>query len=314
MRVRFSSWDFDGSGMMGVYSQDDLRSLRPERAFFVGVDSDGCVFDSMTVKQCDYFHPLIVRFWGLEPIEKVLRETAEFVNLGSAWRGRNRFFALLKTFDLLAARTDVKLSGVALPDVEAIRAYVDSGVPLGNPTLETTVERDGNPELRRMLEWSLAVNREITARPEPIPPFAGALEALRRIAAAADAMVVSQTPEAALVSEWREHGIDGQVRLIAGQEIGTKAEQIRLAASGKYADGRILLVGDAPGDLEAAREAGVRFYPIVPGREVESWRQFNATFFDRFLAGQYGEDQENAQIDAFLKALPEQPPWIKGER
>ena len=99
------------------------------------------------------------------------------------------------------------------------------------------------------------------------------------------------------------------MRLIAGQEIGTKAEQIRLAATGKYAEGKILLIGDAPGDLEAAREAGVRFYPILPGREVESWRQFNAFTLDRFLAGQYGEDDEAVQIDTFLAALPESPSW-----
>lgn len=294
---------------MGSYNQGDLRDLRPAHDFFVGVDSDGCVFASMTVKQCECFHPLIIRFWGLDLIERQLRETAEFVNLGSSWRGRNRFFALLKTFDLLAARADVKASGVPMPDVESIRAYVESGVALGNPTLEAEVARSGNAELNRMLEWSLAVNREIAARPEPIPPFPGAVDALRRIASTADAMVVSQTPEAALVSEWQEHGIDGLVRLIAGQEIGTKAEQIRLAAIGKYTDGNVLLIGDAPGDLEAAREAGVRFYPIVPGREVESWRQFNETFFDRFLAGRYSKDDESKQIDAFLAALPEQPSW-----
>jgi phosphoglycolate phosphatase-like HAD superfamily hydrolase len=292
---------------MGVYCQDDLRSLLPRHAFFVGVDSDGCVFDSMTIKQCDVFHPLIIRFWGLASIEGPLRETAEFVNLRSVWRGRNRFFALLKTFELLVARDDVKAAGVALPEVDAIRAYVESGVALGNPTLEETVARDGDPELRRMLSWSLAVNRAIEARTEPIPPFAGAVDALRAIAGRADTMVVSQTPEAALVSEWREHGIDGLVRLIAGQEIGTKAEQIRLAAIGKYAVGKILLIGDAPGDLDAAREAGVRFYPIVPGHEVESWRQFNAVFLDRFLAGEYGKEDEDTQIEAFLAALPEQP-------
>lgn len=295
--------------MMGVYNQDDLRELRPAHDFFVGVDSDGCVFDSMTVKQCETFHPLIIRFWGLEAIARPLRETAAFINLHSVWRGRNRFVALLKTFELLADRADVKAAGVPLPDVDAIRRYVESGVALGNPTLEEAVARDENPELRRMLAWSLAVNRAISARTEPIPPFVGALDALRRISSVADAMVVSQTPEAALVSEWREHKIDSLVRLIAGQELGTKAEHIRLAAIGKYPQDKILLIGDAPGDLEAAREAGVRFYPIVPGREIESWRQFNATFLNRFLAGQYGEADENRQISAFLAALPEKPSW-----
>ena len=294
---------------MGAFTSEDLRDLRPDHDFFIGLDSDGCVFDSMTIKQCEYFHPLIIEVWGLGMIGRQVRETATFVNLGSVWRGQNRFVALLKMFELLAERADVRASGIVLPDIESIRDYVDSGVPLGDPSLELAVARDGRPEWRRMLAWSRAVNRAIDARLAPIPPFAGATEALQRMAAVADVMVVSQTPETALVSEWREHAIDGFVRLIAGQEIGTKAEHIRLAASNKYADGHILLIGDAPGDLAAAREAGVRFYPVVPGQETESWRQFNTTFLDCFLAGQYGQTEEKVQIDAFLAALPESPSW-----
>lgn len=294
---------------MGVYSQNDLRSLVPLHDAFVGIDSDGCVFDSMVEKQCVHFHPLIIEFWNFERIERELRETAEFVNLGSVWRGRNRFFALLKTFELLADRADVKSSGIPLPDLAAIRAYVDSGVALGNPSLEDAVRRGGSPELRRMLDWSLAVNRDIDARTEPIHPFPGAIEALGRIASVADSMVVSQTPEAALVSEWHQHGIDKQVRLIAGQELGSKAEQIRLAAKGKYPQNRILLIGDAPGDLEAAREAGVCFYPIVPGREADCWKRLIEDVLEQFLAGRYNSNCEMNLVDAFLKALPALPPW-----
>jgi hypothetical protein len=33
------------------YSQDILRQLPPEHPFFIGVDSDGCVFDTMGIKQ-----------------------------------------------------------------------------------------------------------------------------------------------------------------------------------------------------------------------------------------------------------------------
>jgi phosphoglycolate phosphatase-like HAD superfamily hydrolase len=294
---------------MGLYSRDDLAGLQPRHDALIGIDSDGCVFDSMAVKQCWHFHPLIIRHWGLERIGAALRETAEFVNLGSVWRGRNRFVSLLKTFELLAARADVRSAGVALPALDPIRAYVESGVALGNPTLEEAAARTGNAELARLLAWSLDVNRSIAAQPEPIPPFAGAREALARMAAVADTIVVSQTPEAALVSEWRQHGMEGFVRLIAGQELGTKAEHITLAAKGKYAPGRVLLLGDAPGDLEAAREAGVSFFPIVPGHEVECWKRFRDEALGRFLAGNYDADYADGLMEPFLKALPAQPPW-----
>jgi phosphoglycolate phosphatase-like HAD superfamily hydrolase len=294
---------------MGLYSRDDLAGLRPRHDALIGVDSDGCVFDSMAVKQCRHFHPQIIRHWGLERIGDALRETAEFVNLGSVWRGRNRFAALLKTFELLEARADVRSSGVALPALAPIREYVESGVALGNPTLEEAATRTGNAELARLLAWSLDVNRSIASQPEPIPPFAGAREALARMAAVADTIVISQTPEAALVSEWRQHGIDRFIRIIAGQELGTKAEHITLASKGKYDPRRVLLLGDAPGDLEAAQEAGVSFFPIVPGREEECWKRFGDEALDRFLAGNYDSDYADGLVGTFLKALPAQPPW-----
>ena len=51
----------------------DLIALRPAHDAFVGVDSDGCVFDTMDVKQKAHFHPLICTFWGLERIETQVR-------------------------------------------------------------------------------------------------------------------------------------------------------------------------------------------------------------------------------------------------
>ena len=46
--------------------------------------------------------------------------------------------------------------------------------------------------------------------------------AWRNAAPQADVMVISQTPGEALRREWAEHGIEKHVRLIAGQEMGSK--------------------------------------------------------------------------------------------
>ncbi len=294
---------------MGVYSRQDLELLKPQHDALIGIDSDGCVFDSMSVKQCVHFHPLIIRFWQLESIESALRETAEFVNLRSVWRGRNRFAALLKTFELLETRADVLQSGVKLPDLNSLRGFVHSGKSLGNPALEAEVAGSGNTELQRLLEWSKAVNRSIESQPVPIPLFNGVRKSLILMAETADTLVVSQTPEAALVSEWRQHGLEGLVRLIAGQELGSKAEHLRLASEGKYAAGRVLLLGDAPGDLEAAVVAGVSFYPILPGGEAASWERFHDEALKRFLDGTYDALYQAALVQAFLNLLPSTPPW-----
>ena len=38
------------------------------KRFFVGIDSDGTVFDSMTVKHLEAFIPQMTEIWGLQHI------------------------------------------------------------------------------------------------------------------------------------------------------------------------------------------------------------------------------------------------------
>ena len=45
------------------------------------------------------------------------------------------------------------------------------------------------------------------------------------------------------------------------------------------------MVGDAPGDWNAAKANGVLFYPIDPGYEDESWQRFFEEALPRFFAG-----------------------------
>jgi phosphoglycolate phosphatase-like HAD superfamily hydrolase len=293
------------------YTMDDLKGFRPRHDSFVGIDSDGCVFDTMDVKQKEHFHPLILQIWGLQKIEKQVRAAAEFSNLYSRWRGTNRFPALLRMFDLLADWDEVKASGVPLPDVGALRAYCHSGLPLGNPSLQAEVTRTSDPELRRVLAWSVAVNKDIDEKMRPVPTFPWARQALEKMHASSDLIVVSQTPEEALVKEWSHHGIAHLVALIAGQELGTKAEHIRFATQGRYQPGRVLMIGDALGDHKAAQENQAAFYPIIPGREAESWQRLHDEAYDLFLQGKYEGVYAERLIQAFHASLPETPPWKK---
>jgi hypothetical protein len=103
--------------------QHTLKSLVPAHDYFIGIDSDGCVFDSMEVKQKEFFIPNALKYFDLFAISRPLRETWEFVNLYSIYRGGNRFTSLLKVFELLQKREDVKASGCRLPDLSALRQW-----------------------------------------------------------------------------------------------------------------------------------------------------------------------------------------------
>lgn len=277
--------------------------------YLVGIDSDGCVFDTMDIKQKECFVPNIIKFWNLQPIAKYVRETVEFVNLYSKWRGVNRWPALIMVFDLLAERHEVARRKLKLPRLNDLREWVKSESKLSNDSLKEAVERTQSEELANALAWSEKVNADIAEMVKGIPPFPFAVESLERLASVADLIVVSQTPHEALQREWQEHGIDRYVQVIAGQEMGTKAEHLRLAMEGRWPSEKVLMIGDALGDLKAARANGAMFYPINPGREEQSWKRFLEETLDQVLSGSYaGEPMERA-ISEFEALLPEVPPW-----
>jgi phosphoglycolate phosphatase-like HAD superfamily hydrolase len=286
-----------------------LRSLKPAHDFFVGVDSDGCAFDTMEIKHKECFIPNIVAYWGLQPVARFAREAAEFVNLYSKWRGINRWPALTMAFDLLAERPEVRKRGASIPAAPKVREFIQSGLPLGNPALKDLVNKTGDPELKQALEWSEAVNRAVEWMVHGVPPFPRVRESLQHLEGVADVIVVSATPGEALVREWQEHDLAKHVRVIAGQEMGTKKEHLALAARGKYAGDHILMIGDAPGDMQAARANGALFFPVNPGNEDLSWERFFTEGMPRFLAGRYAGAYEAGLIAEFEAGLPDTPPW-----
>jgi phosphoglycolate phosphatase-like HAD superfamily hydrolase len=285
-----------------------LRDFKPSKEFFVGIDSDGCIFDSMEIKHKECFTPMFIKHFELQAVSKYAREVWEFVNLYSKTRGANRFPALLKAVKLLGARPPVQARGVTMPDLTALDAWIKRESKLGNATLNAEV-KNGNRGLEQVKRWSDAVNAQIEDIVTGVPPFPLVRDCLQKINQSADAMCISQTPAEALKREWAEHGIDPYVKIIAGQEMGTKTEHIKFAAAAKYPPNRILMIGDAPGDFDAAKKNGALFFPINPGREEASWQRLNEEGLDHFFAGNYGGSYEAALVKEFDACLPEKPGW-----
>ena len=289
--------------------QDNLRNLKPKKEFFIGIDSDGCVFDSMEVKQKEFFIPNALKYFNLFPVSKVLRETWEFVNLYSIHRGGNRFTSLIKVFELLSERKEIRENGYILPDLSSLKNWVKIETKLSNKNLHKYFESNYNPNLEKVVRWTEAVNKDITDWFRNIPPFSYARASLEKISSIADVVIVSQTPLEALAREWMEHDLKKYVRDIAGQEHGTKTEHIELSAKGKYADSKILMIGDAKGDLDAAKNNGILFFPIIPGKEDQSWERFLNEGFEKLIKSEFEADYEEELLLEFVKSLPETAPW-----
>jgi phosphoglycolate phosphatase-like HAD superfamily hydrolase len=284
-----------------------MFSFTPKHEFLVGIDSDGCAFDSMELKHKECFIPNIINYWNLQGISKYAREAAEFVNLYSRSRGINRFPALIESLDWMRKRPEVQARGVAVPDPQGLVAWMLRETKLGNPALAAAVEATGDPDLKQALAWSTAVNESIEKMVRGVPPFPGVRESLQRLSGRADILVVSATPQEALEREWREHDLTPYVAAIGGQEAGTKKELLRVAA--QYGPGRTLMIGDALGDYQAAQANGALFFPINPGAEEAGWRRFFEEGIDRVLSGRFDAAYQCGLVEEFDRYLPATPPW-----
>ena len=128
-----------------------LKELRPANEFFIGIDSDGCVFDTMEIKQKECFCPQFIYHYGMQPVSKYAREIWEFVNLYSTSRGLNRFRALVRALDLVALRPEVAARHVVPVKAQGVRGWIERETKLGNPALKTELERNPDPDLKQAL-------------------------------------------------------------------------------------------------------------------------------------------------------------------
>jgi phosphoglycolate phosphatase-like HAD superfamily hydrolase len=292
-----------------------LKEFKPRKKFFVGIDSDGCAFDTMGIKHRECFCPWMIGCFGLQPVAQAARECKDFADLFSKTRGANRHKTLKLILEkLLPSHPMVKQRGFNVPQLPHYFAWVDDPKSvLSNDGLKKAIANAKDPqakkELEQALDWSKKVNQAVTDIVKGIPPFPFVRESLEKMRPLADVVVVSATPGEALIREWEEHDIASYTDVIAGQEMGTKAQHLEYATKGKYGKDCVLMIGDAPGDTKAARANNALFYPVVPGKETESWKRFYEEAFDRFLKGRYTGKYEEKLITEFEASLPEKPAW-----
>jgi phosphoglycolate phosphatase-like HAD superfamily hydrolase len=280
-------------------TKEEITGFTPSKEFFVGIDSDGTAFDSMNIKHIKSMFPAAVEVWNIDEGRAEFEKIWYQFNLYSQSRGINRFSGLLYALEEQQDRDGKAI----VTDTCPLRNFVENSEALSNAALRAWMERHQHPLLDQVMRWSLRSDELFEEHTRGLLPFAHVEAALKAMAEKADIMVVSSASGKGLDKDWSYAGLTQYTALLASQELGSKKNQLRMGAAGKYPPQKILMLGDAPGDLEAARSIDALFFPIVPGKEEESWLRLREEGLPRFFSETFQGEYEDSLIREFMALL-----------
>ena len=265
-----------------------LDNFNKQKDFLICIDSDGCAIDTMDIKHIKCFGPCMVTEWNLEEWKDDILERWNEVNLYTLTRGINRFKGLA------VALIEINDKYIQIDGLDEFVRWTEETKELSNESLEAEIEKTNNICLKKALEWSKFVNKSIDLLSDDEKcPFEGVKEAIITAKKVADIAIVSSANEKAVLDEWSQHGLLESVDIVLTQNIGSKAYCINKLIEKGYSRNNVLMVGDALGDLKAAEENEVLYYPIMVRKEKESWIRFSKEALERFTSNSYyGEYQE----------------------
>ena len=263
-------------------------SFERKHDYLVCVDSDGCVMDTMNCKHFNCFGPCMVTEWGLEEWKDEILDRWNVINLFSMTRGINRF----KGLAMALGEIDQKYKPIT--GIAALQHWADTAPALSNDGVAKAAaeatDADAKLVFEKALSWSKAVNASIIELPEELKvPYDGAKEGLAAAHQFADVAMVSSANRDAVEEEWGKFGLLEHTDIVLAQDIGSKAACIAAMLKFGYDLDKVVMVGDAPGDCDAAEKTHVHYYPILVNHEKESWDEAIAVAFGKLQAGEYAE-------------------------
>ena len=263
-------------------------SFEKKHDYLVCVDSDGCVMDTMNCKHFHCFGPCMVDEWELGEWKDAILERWNEINLFSMTRGINRF----KGLAMALGEIDQKYKPI--PGIRALQHWAETAPALSNDGAAKAAAEAADPEAKRILEkalsWSKAVNAAIVKLPEELKvPYEGAKEGLAAAHQFADVAMVSSANRDAVEEEWGKFGLLQHTDIVLAQDVGSKVACIREMLKFGYDANKVLMVGDAPGDCDAAEKNGVHYYPILVNHEKESWDEAIADGIGKLQSSEYAE-------------------------
>ncbi len=263
-------------------------SFEKKHPYLVCVDSDGCVMDTMNCKHFHCFGPCMVEEWNLGQWKDPILARWNEINLFSMTRGINRFKGLAMALE------EIDQAYTPIPGIRHLIHWTQTAPALSNDGVAKAIQEASDPDgklvLEKALSWSKAVNASIVNLPEELKvPYEGAKEGLAAAHSFADVAMVSSANRDAVEEEWGKFGLLEHTDIVLAQDVGSKAACIARMLEFGYEPDHVLMIGDAPGDCDAAEKNGVHYYPILVNHEKESWQEAAAVAFDKLRSGAYGE-------------------------
>ena len=273
-----------------------FHSFERKHDFLICMDSDGCVMDTMNCKHFHCFGPCMVTEWGLEQWKAEILDRWNVINLFSMTRGINRFKGLAM------ALGEINQQYTPIQGIAHLQHWADTAPSLSNDGVAKAIaeaeEEDAKLVLSKALAWSKAVNAAIVELDEALKvPYAGAYEGLAAAHSFADVAMVSSANRDAVEEEWGKFGLLAHTDIVLAQDVGSKAACIKEMLKFGYDLDKVLMIGDAPGDSDAAEKNGVFYYPILVNHEKESWDEAIELAFSKLRSGDYapyGEEKKKA--------------------
>lgn len=248
-----------------------------EKSYIFCVDSDGCAMDTMTYKHELFFGPLIAKHFPIADPNQFQKDW-EKLNLYSRTRGVNRFTGLV-----------MALQAAQVPAIDNLVAWAETTSSLSNASLEASLATQASPDLAAALAWSNDVNHHIKNYDSQALAFPRVKEGLEKLSQLGQVYVVSSANREAVEEEWQEQGLLPYVTDLYCQDRGKKEDVIAQLLTQVSSTGQVMMIGDSPGDCQAAEQNQVAFYPIIVGQEEHSWQDLIETVADDFVAGNYSD-------------------------
>lgn len=276
----------------------NLSDFQKNKDWLFCIDSDGCAMDTMDIKHIRCFGPCMVEEWGLSQWEEEILKRWNAINLYTMTRGINRFKGLAQMLG------EINGTYCKIEDVEVLIKWAEESPELSNQALKKAIAGQDSICLKKALSWSEKVNASINELSfEDKKPFEGVKEALEYAHQYGDIAIVSSANRQAVEEEWDLYHLLDHVDIILAQDVGSKAYCIQELVKKGYEKKNVLMVGDAPGDRDAAKKNDVYYYPILVRHEKDSWSEFVETAVGRLVDGTYGGEYQQEKETEFLYNL-----------
>lgn len=274
-----------------------MLKFKKEHPYLICIDSDGTVIDSMTIKHERCFGPKFIEVFNINKHKDEVLSYWLDINLYEKTRGINRFQGLNKAIKYLE-KYEIYIDGY-----DVFENWVNTTKAFSNDLLKEEISKNENNYcLKKALEWSLEVNKAIKELPLS-SPFENVKEALEILSKYCDLVGVSSANKEAVNEEWSHHDLFKYFKAVGCQDVGSKTKIIEDVLKLGYELNDSYMVGDALGDFEASQKNNIRFIPIIPTKEVESWIKIKDVILNKITNNSFDNEFQEELNKEFFDSL-----------